>query len=367
MNAAALSNSAHLPSKWKRLALATDDLGDTTRLRADIASFYAATSVLGRPPPLAVCDSPAQMEVLVRELGAAAAHGCAVLRELAAECRVRQVLPLGDLNATHPLRRCGDLPCSLRQAGRAFTADWCLPSRTFSLAPATDDPDCLEPRWYARGESRLERYIATQFVYREWMLCEALVQCGEFTESGALAALVRIVERVGAFLPAIGLALVCRRPDTLRLRQGSQFHHPREPAIVWRDGYEQHFLMGAYLPPPLFRAATATDADPKKIIEATRDAHRREALAEWFALRALAAGMFRELQRDHYGRLIEVDIAGERRRFVRVVDPAPAVDRARREHDIPVPPECATAHEAVAWSFGLRHSPGELYAPENET
>jgi hypothetical protein len=61
------------------------------------------------------------------------------------------------------------------------------------------------------------------------------------------------------------------------------------------------------------------------------------------------------VQSDDFGRLWErgVDARGEPIRVVEVVNATPAEDGSSSHHLLRVPPEIRTAHEAVAWTFGL--------------
>jgi hypothetical protein len=357
----------HLPAKWLRLALATDVPSDRARLRAAVADFYHGALFLGRPPPVVECDSPAQMQALINDLGSAAAHGCAVLRDVLHECRVRSGRALATLSSLHPLHQADQLAPRYDQADRAFTDGWHLFRRHFRLDPATADPAPLNPREWVDPEHRLERFVPTQFNYLSWAGMEALVLRDEFAATGLHGALVRVMEQVAALVPAVGVALVCRRPASIRLDHQQRLHSARKPALLWPDGLEQHFLLGAHFSRDVFRAITAPEADPAALSSVALSWPRRAALLEWFARRALQHGAFTEVQRDRCGQLLEVSIAGERLRFVRVVDSRTESNDTLRESDLLVPLDCASAQDAVAWTLRVRRSLGEINAPEVAT
>ena len=102
-----------------------------------------------------------------------------------------------------------------------------------------------------------------------------------------------------------------------------------------------------------------------RLVLRLEDATRRQT-----AIRAMGEGAFieaarlRPAQSDAFGELYLVGPARESLTYVKVIDASPGPDGVCREHWLSVPPYVATAHEGVAWTFGMSESE---YAPAAES
>jgi len=103
------------------------------------------------------------------------------------------------------------------------------------------------------------------------------------------------------------------------------------------------------------------------MIAAEPNVERRRVYIELFGLDRLVRELRGRLVDDspRFGRLIHLDLgSGEPLAAIEVEDATPLPDGTRKRYVLRVPPTCRTAHEAVAWTFGLTP---EQYQPAVET
>jgi hypothetical protein len=94
------------------------------------------------------------------------------------------------------------------------------------------------------------------------------------------------------------------------------------------------------------------------------EARRRTPAIQAFSIaRFMAALRPRPVQEDRYGRLYLIGRCEDPSIVVAVHDRVLEPDGSPLEHWISVPPHIATAHEAVAWSFGMNEAE---YRPTQE-
>jgi hypothetical protein len=71
------------------------------------------------------------------------------------------------------------------------------------------------------------------------------------------------------------------------------------------------------------------------------------------------------IQEDHFGKLFRKEIKDDEPLvMVRVINSTPEPDGSHKPYFLRVPPTVKSAHEAVAWTFGLKP---EQYQPEQES
>ena len=159
------------------------------------------------------------------------------------------------------------------------------------------------------------------------------------------------------------LCVIAAPPLQIAVDSQGRLHNESGPALVFQDGWSLYCLHGVNVPANAILAPhtiTVDQIDQQMNIECCR------ALIECYGLgRYLTNSGAVEIHRDSYGILYRRQTgAREPLVAVKVVNSTPEPDGSYREYFIRVPPAVTTAHEAVAWSFGL--SPA-AYHPHFET
>lgn len=136
-----------------------------------------------------------------------------------------------------------------------------------------------------------------------------------------------------------------------------RFHGERKPALEFADGYRLYFIHGIQIPQSVVE-------HPEKItisaIHRERNAEVRRVLIDLYGRdRFFKDSAAVEVSKDKYGRLLEIrfeEIDGRRMDFMRVVELINSTaepDGTFKKYYLNVPWTVQTAHEAVAWTFGL--------------
>lgn len=153
------------------------------------------------------------------------------------------------------------------------------------------------------------------------------------------------------------------RPATLVATDTEgRVHAETGPALAWTDGTRVFAWHGHPVPSDVLDSALPVT---RARIGRTADPVARRALIDRYGLaRYVQEAGARELQRDEYGALYYLDQPfDEPIVVVRVRNATPAPDGQIEEFWLRVPPGTRTAHEGVAWTFGL----GEReYQPSTE-
>jgi hypothetical protein len=189
------------------------------------------------------------------------------------------------------------------------------------------------------------------------LMCTVARSCGGlFAFGGELCVMLDRPERL-CLAEDPGGPMVERRvpPPTLHAADG--------PALRYRDGWEAYFLRGVRVPRDVVEAQQSItlrriDTEPDPLLRwllieqfgVERYLRRRGTLCD--ELPGVAT-LFRAADRDE-GEL----------RVVRLVNATTRADGTREHFMLRVPPGCATAAEAVSWSFGLD---ARAYRPVVET
>jgi hypothetical protein len=163
-----------------------------------------------------------------------------------------------------------------------------------------------------------------------------------------------------------GFAVLTERPDTILLDDRDRLHGESGPAITYPDGWSVNALGGTALP-SWFREPGAITS---RHIMVERNLEVRRHLIGQFGAELFMTEENGELRdASEWGELWCCRSGPPWRRMpwfamVHVIDATPQPDGTRRDYWISVPPETRTAHEAVAWTFGLD---AESYDPALET
>jgi hypothetical protein len=169
-----------------------------------------------------------------------------------------------------------------------------------------------------------------------------------------------------------GLAIVSERPVVSKFDERGRLHSTDGPALRWSDGFEIWALGGVTVPSWMVErpeSITLRDISGAENVEV-----RRELIDLYGTARYLRGIRARLLSRDEFGRLwrwTETVTSPwgwrtweEVHQVVEVLNATPEPDGSRHTYFLHVPPDVTTAHEAVAWTFGLT---AETYLPEQES
>lgn len=164
------------------------------------------------------------------------------------------------------------------------------------------------------------------------------------------------------------IAFVCDRPTHYNLDERGRLHSTTEAAMQFADGYALYYVHGVGVPSDIIKDHSTITVDR---IYAEPNTEVRRVMIELY-------GQDRYIC-DSNARLIneDVDQLGHPRKLwrasfdddeplvmVELVNSTPEPDGTHKTYWLRVPPTTRTAHEAVAWSFGL---PADDYVLEAET
>ena len=174
-----------------------------------------------------------------------------------------------------------------------------------------------------------------------------------------LAGLFALAETCGWWWLFEHIAILTEIPIYMERDDRGRLHSAHRMAIEYSDGWGLYRWHGINVPKELITDAGWTT--PERIAEEQNQEVRRAMIERigWDAYLAQAGAV--EIQRDERGILLDLPEHGQnkRSRFVRVVDPSTG-----RQYALCVPVNTLTAHEGVAWGFGLN---AEEYVPYQET
>jgi len=147
------------------------------------------------------------------------------------------------------------------------------------------------------------------------------------------------------------------RPKELYRDNAGRLHNIAGPSISYRDGWSLYHIHGVSVPNNWIEQKNTLDPSLALTWE---NVEQRRALAEIIGWdKVLQNTKIKELQRDEFGILLEADLPESKSsRFVKVVC------GTGRTFVLPVPQNMKSAHEAVAWSYGLNVVE---YKPETRT
>lgn len=161
------------------------------------------------------------------------------------------------------------------------------------------------------------------------------------------------------FLPEETVAVA--RP-AVRLR-GDRLHAEDGPALAWPEGTRRWFWRGVEVPSYVIEEPSRIT--PQGIVGETNVELRRALLERYGPDRFLRDLGAEPVHSDDFGTLYRVDLPGDEPLvMVKVLNSTPEPDGSRKAYFLRVPPEMQTAHEAVAWTFGLT---APEYRPGAET
>lgn len=152
----------------------------------------------------------------------------------------------------------------------------------------------------------------------------------------------------GWWWPHRQFVMICDRPAEIHRDVDGRLHSPSGPALRWRDGWGIHFWRGTRVPKDWIESPQTLD--PHLALNHENVEMRRcvaEILGWQKVLDLLAPKVIQTDPDPEIGELLEVQIAGNRERFLKVRC------GTGRTFVLPVPPDMASALEANAWTYGI--------------
>ena len=192
-----------------------------------------------------------------------------------------------------------------------------------------------------------------------------------FDDAPEVVGLAVVAREAGWWWPFDGAAVLTERPALLardnlgRLHSGVDDNASRDhgPALSYPDGYAVYAWHGMPIPPDFIAQLDTLTAER---IRDEGNAELRRVMLEHFGYERYVRECGAEaVQRDEFGVLWRVPMPDDEPLcMVEVRNATPEPDGSRRTYWLRVPPRTRTAHEAVAWTFGLTP---EEYAPTIQT
>ena len=158
--------------------------------------------------------------------------------------------------------------------------------------------------------------------------------------------------------------ILTERPIFLARDDDHRLHCSDKAAISYSDGFRVYAWHGVRVPEWVIKQPELITVE--KIDKEENQEIRRVLLERFGEGRYLEESGAELIHEDRYGKLYRKEIPGdEPLEMVRVENATPESDGSRKIYYLRVPPNtCKTAHEAVAWTFGLTP---EQYQPIIET
>jgi hypothetical protein len=169
------------------------------------------------------------------------------------------------------------------------------------------------------------------------------------------------------------VAIVTSAPYRLNRDSENRLHCEHGPALVYPDGWAIWAIHGVRVAEKVITAPLTLGVG--EIAYEPNVAVRRVMLERFGYERFIQQAGLEPVQADCFGRLYRLDpqcfgspnrpnlgYATEPIALVEVVNATPEPDGGRRRYFLCVPPTTRTAHEAVAWTFGLRRREYRLNA-----
>jgi hypothetical protein len=180
---------------------------------------------------------------------------------------------------------------------------------------------------------------------------------------GRLAGLMQVARTAGWWWPFERVAVVSVRPAVLVRDAQGRLHGEDGPAIAYPDGLALHRWHGMPVPADLVGRLDRLTVDR---IRAEQNLELRRVLTERYGLdRYLDDAGATRVQADDSGVLWRLPVQGDEPLvMVEVTNATPEPDGSSRRYWLRVPPDMASAREAVAWTFGLA---SEQYRPVRQS
>lgn len=167
----------------------------------------------------------------------------------------------------------------------------------------------------------------------------------------------------GVWAFGLGSNEVVAVPAPQLLIDRNRLHGPNRPAVLWASGAGRYFWRGVEVPD--FVILRPAEITALKILGEDNAEVRRVMLDVFGRERFISELRATPIQRDEFGTLYRIHLRGDEPLvMVEVVNSTPEHDGSFRKYLLRVPPTVTTAHEAVAWTFGM---PKDTYGPRLAT
>jgi hypothetical protein len=172
-----------------------------------------------------------------------------------------------------------------------------------------------------------------------------------------IALIADCLEHCGWWRPEAEICFMVDRPTTLELDERGHLHR----RAIYPDGDTFYAIHGIEVSERIAEGKyTASQIDSTANIEV-----RRVMIEDYGAERYLKESGAEIIHRDSFGVLYRKALEGDEPIvMVKVRNSTPEPDGTFKDYFLRVPPNIVTAHEAVAWSFGMER---KHYAPTKET
>ena len=146
------------------------------------------------------------------------------------------------------------------------------------------------------------------------------------------------------------ICFICDRPSEIHRDTDGRLHNPAGMAMKFRDGYGLYAWHGVRIPANVIEAPDSVSLSD---VLQERNAEVRRAMMEALGEERLFNGI-QPVQTDSYGELYRLSIDGDENYVaVRVLNSTLEPDGSRKVYWLRVPPHMQSAHQAVAWTFGM--------------
>lgn len=183
--------------------------------------------------------------------------------------------------------------------------------------------------------------------------------CGEVDATSKLVPLIEHAKVGGWYLPHIEVCFMSERPDILELDDQYRLHSRTGPALHFPDGWAVYAINNVKVP-------SYVVTNPEQItvqrIDEEQNLEVRTIMLGIFGMeRFLSESGAIPVHADEYGSLYRRDMPGdEPLAMVCYTDEVKNLDGTPKRGFLRVPPDCETAHAAVAWTY---HKDPKDYKP----
>lgn len=184
------------------------------------------------------------------------------------------------------------------------------------------------------------------------------------SETETLVGLISIHSHGGIFVvPYEKICYVSERASVLKIDERSLLHSHEGPALCYTDKEKLYVSHGVVVPEFVIERPETIEIND---IESQTNVELRRVMIERYGLsRYIQESGAKLISEDRYGQLYRKTMPDDRPIvMVKVINSTPEPDGTNRVYFLRVPDWCHTAHQGVAWGFGL--TPDE-YNPIKET
>jgi hypothetical protein len=318
--------------KWVKCLMIADPEIEKEDVEIDIRRTYAAAKL--SDPSIYIVDSPAELEKLQEKFDKKTKGIKADLMNPLRELQKPENLVVGAAGQeikTHIVDEISQFSNPIRQ------------SRL----------------WQLDRMHRIDCFNMTFWFAMQDFLIEAM----GFEHFKAVTPFLQTARYAHGVAPYDGACVVCKKPISASFDDRQRFHNEEAMAVQFPDGAGEYVWHGIKLEPWIIENPERICA---KNIEAETNIEIRRIMIEKIGIETyFEDAQFKHIHTDGFGELYERSLGRwDTLKIVKVVNSTPEPDGSFKNYFLVVHPNCTTAHEAVARSFGLE--PSE-YDPPQQT